>query len=98
MNSVLRRGLGLRTQAVHDSLNRLGFVGPNEVVMIVTVKRGADAARVQQTAPSHGLWGATMLGEAGLPFAVEPHSRKVSPDLIRAIDGVQAVAVATSAH
>ncbi len=66
--------------------------------MIITVKRGADPARVQRELSGRGLWTHAVEGETGVAFVVEPHSMAVPLAQLRRIEGVQAVSTSPSAH
>jgi 3-deoxy-7-phosphoheptulonate synthase len=66
--------------------------------MIVTVKRGADSARVQRELTGRGLWTHLVQGEAGVSLVIEPHSTAVPIEQLLGIEGVQSVATTPSAH
>lgn len=71
--------------------------------MIVTIRPGHSAEDVKRALSALGLWvtavkGADEEGTAHVQFVVEPHSRRVAPEVLRAIEGVAAVLVPAAAH
>lgn len=74
--------------------------------MIIRVRRDADPAAVQRSLVERGLWVRRLeeaVQDAGrdrvsVSFLVEEHSRAVTREALLAIDGVEAVATAPSAH
>jgi 3-deoxy-7-phosphoheptulonate synthase len=66
--------------------------------VIVTLKSGADAARVQRELTGRGLWVRKLESAASVCFWVEAHSVHVLEEQILQIDGVAGLAVAQSAH
>lgn len=66
--------------------------------MIVTVKPGADPAKVSRALAFDGLWVRRHEDASRVQFVVEPHSRRVSADVLRRIDGVESVFEPAPAH
>jgi 3-deoxy-7-phosphoheptulonate synthase len=66
--------------------------------LVVTLKSGADSARIQRELSGLGLWVRKLETEASVYFWIETHSARVPSGQILAIEGVAAVAAAPSAH
>jgi 3-deoxy-7-phosphoheptulonate synthase len=67
--------------------------------MIVTLRSNADADAVRRALVARGLWVTALRdGDRVAHYLVADGSKAVTPESLRAIDGVAAVAVAASAH
>jgi 3-deoxy-7-phosphoheptulonate synthase len=66
--------------------------------VIITLKSGADAARVQRELAGRGLWVRKLETETNVSFWVEAHSAQVPHEQILQIEGVAALAATPSAH
>jgi 3-deoxy-7-phosphoheptulonate synthase len=66
--------------------------------VIVTVKRGADAAQVKRELSGRGLWVSQLEASTGVFFLVEPHSTQIRREALLEIQGVESVAERPSAH
>lgn len=66
--------------------------------MIVTVRPGADPGRVSKALAVAGLWVTRHQDDARVQFVVEPHSRRVSAETLRRIDGVESVLESAPSH
>jgi 3-deoxy-7-phosphoheptulonate synthase len=66
--------------------------------VIVTVKTSDDPGRVQRELIARGLWVRRLEDGARVLFLVEPHSAAVSAAALRAISGVESVALPPSPH
>ncbi|MBX3185230.1 MAG: 3-deoxy-7-phosphoheptulonate synthase [Polyangiaceae bacterium] len=66
--------------------------------MIVRLKPGSDPDAVQRELAQRGLWVRRFEGTSGVTLTIEPSSRRVSAEELRAIDGVLDVAAPRSPH
>jgi 3-deoxy-7-phosphoheptulonate synthase len=72
------------------------------MTMIVSLRPGADPGRVKAELVARGLWVELFDGGEGASrrtfFVVEPWSRRVSPDEVAGIEGVETVSARRSPH
>jgi 3-deoxy-7-phosphoheptulonate synthase len=66
--------------------------------MLVTVKPGADAARVRRALVAKGLWVEALGDGDARHFWVDRHSARVAREELLAVEGVAGVAAGPSAH
>jgi 3-deoxy-7-phosphoheptulonate synthase len=66
--------------------------------VIVTIRRGADIARVKRDLAGHGQWVSQLESESGVLLLIEPHSMQVSRETLLAVEGVESVASRASGH
>ncbi len=66
--------------------------------MIVSLKRGADPARVTRELNGLGLWVTHLQGAAGTFLMVEPHSARPAREALLQVEGVEGIAEQPSGH
>ena len=66
--------------------------------MIITIRPGADPGRISKSLAAAGLWVARHQDATRVQFVLEPHSRRVSAETLRRIEGVESVLEQALAH
>jgi 3-deoxy-7-phosphoheptulonate synthase len=66
--------------------------------VIVTIKRGADVARIKRELAGHGQWVSQLESETGVLLLIEPHSTQVSRETLLSVEGIESVASRISGH